>query len=396
MENKQNNKLVGTVYEECEDLREQRKLCDAKVSVIIPVYNVEKYLKRCLDSVITQTYENLEIICVDDGSTDRSLEILRFYEKKDSRVIVVTQSNQGPAAARNRGLNIATGKYISFVDSDDFLQWNAYEILTMVAEENALDLIMFGANTYPQDKGEWWINEKFQTRYKVYEAKSAGEVIFGEKASVPFLWMHFIKRTLVERPWKIRLDETMVLGEDQLFQFLYVPRATKIMVIEDKLYNYQVSRNDSLMQLYSSRRITKIEYHLMLVQKIVSAWKEEGYFEMEEDNLATWMTNFIYYSLVNLPMQYKKKYAGQFMELLAKCEVREYLIADYEQNHYKEMLEWKLWSGNENNEVKELGERIEREKYEITETLRSKAFRLGRKLTKKKERINLNEFEVVK
>lgn len=396
MENKQNNKLVGTVYEECEDLREQRKQCDAKVSVIIPVYNVEKYLKRCLDSVITQTYETLEIICVDDGSTDRSLEILRFYEKKDSRVIVVTQSNQGPAAARNRGLNIATGKYISFVDADDFLQWNAYEILTMVAEENALDLIMFGANTYPQDKGEWWINEKFQTRYKVYEAKSAGEVIFGEKASVPFLWMHFIKRTLVERPWKIRLDETMVLGEDQLFQFLYVPRAAKIMVIEDKLYNYQVSRNDSLMQLYSSRRITKIEYHLMLVQKIVSAWKEEGYFEMEEDNLATWMTNFIYYSLVNLPMQYKKKYAGQFMELLAKCEVREYLIADYEQNHYKEMLEWKLWSGNENNEVKELGERIEREKYEIAETLRSKAFRLGRKLTKKKERINLNEFEVVK
>lgn len=395
MENKETKEsLRGTNTEE--DLKNIKKQKDVKISVIIPVYNVEKYLKRCLDSVITQTYENLEVICIDDGSTDHSAEILRFYAKKDSRIIVLTQSNKGPAAARNRGLDIATGQYISFVDADDFLQWNAYEILVTVAEENSLDLIMFGANTFPWGEGEGWINEKFDTKYKVYETKSAGEVIFGEKASVPFLWMHFIKRTLLESPGKIRLDETLVLGEDQLFQFLYVPRATKIMVIEDKLYNYQVSRNDSLMQLYSSRRITKVEYHLMLVRKIIRAWKAEGYFEIEEDNLATWMTNFIYYSLFNLPIQYKKVYAVQFIELLEEEGIREYLIADYEQKHYKEMLEWKSWTENKDNDNEELHNKIEQEKYEIAETLNSRAFRLGRLLTKKKERLNLAEFEIEK
>ena len=92
-----------------------------KVSVILPVYNVEKYLKECLDSILNQTLQEIEVICVDDGSTDRSLEILREYEKKDKRVIVLTQENKGAGAARNKGLAIAKGEYLSFLDSDDFL-----------------------------------------------------------------------------------------------------------------------------------------------------------------------------------------------------------------------------------------------------------------------------------
>ena len=91
-----------------------------KVSVILPVYNVEKYLKECLDSILNQTLQEIEVICVDDGSTDRSLEILREYEKKDKRVIVLTQENKGAGAARNKGLAIAKGEYLSFLDSDDF------------------------------------------------------------------------------------------------------------------------------------------------------------------------------------------------------------------------------------------------------------------------------------
>ena len=91
-----------------------------KVSVIIPVYNVEKYLRECIDSILNQTLRDLELICVDDGSTDGSLEILHEYEKADSRVKVLTQHNMGAGAARNKGLAIATGEYLSFLDSDDF------------------------------------------------------------------------------------------------------------------------------------------------------------------------------------------------------------------------------------------------------------------------------------
>lgn len=97
-----------------------------KISVIIPVYNVEKYLKECLDSVVNQTLKDLEIICIDDGSTDGSSDILKEYSIKDERFVVINQENQGLSVARNNGLNIATGDYVAFLDSDDYLLNNDY------------------------------------------------------------------------------------------------------------------------------------------------------------------------------------------------------------------------------------------------------------------------------
>lgn len=384
-------KSEETNTEIIKDLADEK--INVKVSVIIPVYNTESYLKKCLDSIITQTYANLEIICVDDGSTDHSLDILRLYEKKDSRIKVFTQKNQGVSAARNRALDAATGKYISFVDSDDFLQWNAYEILTMVAEKNELDLIMFGANVFPEGNGEDWIKEKLDSHYKIYEQKAPGEVIFHEKSSVPFLWLHFMKRSLLERPWKIRFDETMDLAEDQLCQFQYVPRAERVMVIEDKLYNYRWVRNASLMQLYSSRKVKKAEVHLTLVERVIAAWKREGYFDTEIDNMATWMTNFIYWSLIDLPMSFKKKFSQRFFEILHINSIGEYMIAEHEKPNLETMKEWQLWDGNEQETIEKLKEQIEHEKYEISETLKSRAFKLGRRLTKKADRLDLSVYE---
>ena len=100
-----------------------------KISIIVPVYNVEKYLKTCLDSIINQTYQNLEIILVDDGSTDNSGEICEEYRKTDSRIILIHKENEGLSMARNFGLDIASGDYISFVDSDDFIARNMMEAL---------------------------------------------------------------------------------------------------------------------------------------------------------------------------------------------------------------------------------------------------------------------------
>ena len=98
------------------------------VSVIIPVFNAEKYLSQCLDSIVNQTLTNIEIICVDDGSTDTSFQILKEYEEKDSRVIVLSKSNAGAGTARNEGLKIAKGKYLSFLDADDFFERNMLEL----------------------------------------------------------------------------------------------------------------------------------------------------------------------------------------------------------------------------------------------------------------------------
>ena len=99
----------------------------SKVSVVIPIYNVENYLRKCLDSLVNQTYKNLEFICVNDGSTDGSLEILKEYATKDSRFIIINQENQGVACAKNNGLNAASGDYLSFVDPDDWVGLNYYE-----------------------------------------------------------------------------------------------------------------------------------------------------------------------------------------------------------------------------------------------------------------------------
>ena len=128
-------------------------MADEKVSVIVPVYNVEKYLRRCLDSIVNQTYRDLEIILVDDGSPDNSGAICDEYAGKDDRIQVIHQNNRGLSAARNTGLDVATGAYISFVDSDDWLQDAFVEKLYKKAEKNALviaNLVFWKSDTSKQ------------------------------------------------------------------------------------------------------------------------------------------------------------------------------------------------------------------------------------------------------
>ena len=124
------------------------------ISVIIPVYNVEKYLHQCLDSIINQTLKEIEIICVDDGSTDKSLEILKEYAKKDKRIIILQQQNQYAGVARNTGLKIAKGKYLSFLDSDDFFELNMLEEMYNKAEQDQSDIVICGWYSYNDKKQE--------------------------------------------------------------------------------------------------------------------------------------------------------------------------------------------------------------------------------------------------
>lgn len=111
-----------------------------KVSVVIPVYNVEKYLRQCLNSVVNQTLTDIEIICINDGSTDGSLEILREYEQKDSRIRLINKENEGISAARNQGIELAQGEYISFIDSDDWIEENYLEALYTAAKKYNSDI----------------------------------------------------------------------------------------------------------------------------------------------------------------------------------------------------------------------------------------------------------------
>lgn len=375
--------------EEIEEIDEKDKanIPDFLISVIVPVYNAERYLKECLDSLLNQTYKNIEIICVDDGSTDHSLDILNFYHKKDDRVKVYTQKNSGPSAARNTALEHAKGDYISFVDADDFLQLNAYEILSECAvQKQKWDLIIFGGNICGS-RNEYF-EEKLNTSFKQYIECKPGDVIFKEKAAIPFLWLHFIKKSLLEEPSKIRFDEDISLGEDQIFQFKYVPRAKNVMVIDQKLYNYRITENASLMQFYNNRKITKTECHFKIIENVINDWKKNNYFELYKDELWTWAIQLIYWTIFDLPSEFKKLYSEKMISIMKKYEIEEYLIAGYEREHYKCFFEWSLNDITIENEINVIKKKIEREKYEIEQTLESRAFKLGRALTKNKDRLS--------
>ena len=122
------------------------------VSVIIPVYNAEAYLEECLDSVVNQTLKNIEIICVNDGSTDNSLDILKEYQEKDDRVIIINQENQGAGVARNQGIKVAKGNYLSILDADDFFELNMLELMCMNALKFDADVTICRADGYDQDR----------------------------------------------------------------------------------------------------------------------------------------------------------------------------------------------------------------------------------------------------
>ena len=132
-----------------------------KVSVVIPVYNVEDLLGECLDSICNQTLKDIEIICVNDGSKDSSLDILNEYALNDSRITVVDQENGGHAVATNRGMELATGEYLFLMDSDDILDLTALEKTSALADEKKVDFVIFQAINYYMDKNEYIEEENY-------------------------------------------------------------------------------------------------------------------------------------------------------------------------------------------------------------------------------------------
>ena len=129
-----------------------------KVSVIIPVYNVEQYLSRCLDSVISQNFNDMEIICINDGSKDASLRILEEYAGKDSRIVIIDKKNAGVSAARNDGIAAAKGEYLAFLDGDDFWEADCLAKIYQEAEHNHSDIVIFAHNLWENDQKIIWDN----------------------------------------------------------------------------------------------------------------------------------------------------------------------------------------------------------------------------------------------
>ena len=157
------------------------------VSIIVPVYNGEKYLNQCLDSISNQTLKDIEIICVDDGSTDKTPSILKKYSSKDNRFKIITTENNGQGSARNTALNEASGEYIAFVDADDWIDLNSIELLYENAKSRDLDLLFFQMSNYIQSSGEYISTDLYDI--KCFEDNGIGDdTIFNHESTQEFLF----------------------------------------------------------------------------------------------------------------------------------------------------------------------------------------------------------------
>lgn len=226
------------------------------ISVIIPVYQVEKYLNKCIDSVVGQTYKNLEIILVDDGSTDLCPKICDEWKKKDDRIKVIHKKNGGLSDARNEGLKEATGEYIGFVDSDDFIAPVFYELLYEIIVKESADIVECDRKI---GNGSETIEESFDEdinySYNSFSREDALKKLILEKELKQTVWNKLYRKDIIEG---ITFEKGK-LHEDEFFTYRVFGRAKKIISLDSKLY-YYLQRDNSIMGAgFSVRNIDSLE-----------------------------------------------------------------------------------------------------------------------------------------
>lgn len=209
-----------------------------KISIIVPVYKVEKYLHKCIDSILAQTFTAFELILIDDGSPDNCGRICDVYAEKDPRVIVIHKDNGGLASARNAGLDIAQGDYIGFVDSDDWIESDMYELLYNLCEQNDCDISNISSIIYFKDR----IQQNGSHPLIVHEKPEAMRAMLEGELYDEVVWTKLIKRSLLE---DTRFPEGMIY-EDTAFTYKVIHKSRRVCSIGAPKYHY-IKREESIM-----------------------------------------------------------------------------------------------------------------------------------------------------
>lgn len=221
-----------------------------KFSVIVPAYNVEKYLSKCIESITTQTYENLEIILINDGSPDDCLAIMQRYARQDSRIIVVSQENEGLSAARNAGLEIATGDYVAFVDSDDWIEPDMFSELERRIRQEMPDFICFRLQYDNLNSGKCWIYGK---PYSIASMEGSDQILRDvlEVKNIPTAaWSKvYSKRFLDDHSLKFKPG---IINEDTLFSLQAACHAGKVSFV-NRVFYHTIERPGSISRSAQDR-----------------------------------------------------------------------------------------------------------------------------------------------
>lgn len=273
-----------------------------KVSIIIPVYNVENYINRCIESVLLQTYTNLEIIIINDGSTDNSLRYISKFQY-DNRIIIINKRNGGLSSARNAGLNVATGKYIYFLDSDDYIRKDAISVLVAHMEKGEFDFICFNVAFFDE-------RNKFTKKEFIHNEKE----IIGNKLIInnflngleikTTVWSKFYLASFLYRS-ELEFEEG-IINEDYLFTLQTCLTASRVKLIPDTLY-FSMQRVGSITRDIKKENITD---YLVIKNRIIEIFKYNRY----NENLLSQ----VYQSLIR-----------QILYTLVLCAYRSFSLSNY-------------------------------------------------------------------
>lgn len=301
------------------------------ISIIIPVYNVEKYLEQCIESMLNQTYRNLEIILVDDGSTDSSASIMRRYAEMDPRIINIFKENFGAPSARNRGIDIATGKYMMFFDSDDELYEDA--IQNMVNNIQDADMIMGNWNNIDLDSNIIGLLDVFNNQ--VYDDEKEVKKLV---TNAPFPGNKLYKSDIIKNN-KIYFDNVKI-GQDLNFYIKFIYYSKKIVTIQDLIFKYRITSNS----------ITRT-YNFNIFDIVNAIEKADNFLRKKEgnslDNDIINMLKIIHYDgqlykITNYNRKYKKFIILYFYDELKKMNIRN-CSENTKRSYYRMIIKCKLY-----------------------------------------------------
>lgn len=301
----------------------------AKVSIIIPVYNMEKYLRQSLDSVINQTLQDLEIICINDGSCDSSLEILKEYAEKDNRIKIINQENQGQGIARNNGIEIATGEYLGFVDPDDWIEPDMYEKAYKTLKDNNLDFVEISFAKHYENKVV-----KKETRLpipnkKIYNTLDYPSFIFNNDkmtACDKVYKTDFIKKN------NIRFRKGQ-FAEDQIFVVKVRCLAKKSLYINEALYHYRIL-SSSITRGYCLDRLNRAKSLSEIRDFLINS----GLFKELSTNFYEFCVDKLSYNYARIPNEQKAEYDNAAQELLPEELFDEYNKRKLSKKTFLELL----------------------------------------------------------
>ena len=243
------------------------------ISVIVPVYNAEKYLQKCLDSILEQTYKNLEIIIINDGSTDNSGQICQEYEKQDDRIVYIEKENSGVSDTRNAGMDRMTGPYVTFVDSDDWLEPNYVKFLYEKLIEHQADIVVGNYTSFNESNSVFYFHTSADYYEKVYDNKSVIPCLYDAKellkSALIVPWGKIYKKEIIAN-FRFPIDR---IGEDALFNLKALLGSKKVVYVNKSAYIYRV-REGSLSNTWSDKWIRDAIY---IIEERLSLLASLGY-----------------------------------------------------------------------------------------------------------------------